>query len=169
MHWLLQIIGRTAFYTVTVTSGCYMCSNCTAALDLWYGYSKCHTNLPACFGGHYAIRTTDLRAQESLLFRWKMRKKGHGFLSYHRRIPVRYCLTYVRSGLRELAMPAQAPYSHGAIPPPFLIASIGRFHQRCWLIVVRIIVGHCHRYIYVVVLDFCVYYSSVISVTVETQ
>ena len=41
---------------------------------------------------HYAIRTTDVRAQENSLFRWKMRKKGYGFLSYHCRIPVRYCL-----------------------------------------------------------------------------
>ena len=65
--------------------------------------------------GHYAIRTADLRAQENSLFRWKMRKKGYGFLSYHCRIPVRYCLTYVCSGLRELAMPAQKPRSHGAI------------------------------------------------------
>ena len=63
----------------------------------------------------YAIRTVDLRAQENSLFRWKMRKKGYGFLSYHCRIPVRYCLTYVCSGLRELAMPAQKPRSHGAI------------------------------------------------------
>ena len=80
------------------------------------------------------------------VFRWKNRKKGHGFLSYHRRIPVRHCLTYLCSGLRELAMPAQNPGSHGAISPPFLIASIGRFHPCCWLIVVRIIAGHCHRY-----------------------
>ena len=51
------------------------------------------------------------------------------------------------SGLRELAMPAQIPRSHGAISPPFLIASIGRFHPCCWLIVVSLIGGHYHRYI----------------------
>ena len=27
------------------------------------------------------------------VFRWKKRKKGYGFLSYHCHIPVRYCLT----------------------------------------------------------------------------
>ena len=64
---------------------------------------------------HYAIRTEDLRAQENSLFQWKTRKKGYGFLSYRCRIPVRHCLTYVCSGLRELAMPAQKPRSHGAI------------------------------------------------------
>ena len=75
--------------------------------------------------GHYAIRTADLRAQENSLFRWQMRKKGYGFLSYHCLIPVRYCLTYVCSGPRELAMPAQKPQSHGAISPrpPFCIVT----------------------------------------------
>ena len=32
---------------------------------------------------HYAIRAADLQAQVNSLFRWKMRKKGYGFLSYH--------------------------------------------------------------------------------------
>ena len=62
------------------------------------------------------------------VFRWEKCKKGYGFLSYHCRIPIRHCLTYACSALRELAMPAQIPRSHGAISPPFLIALISRFH-----------------------------------------
>ena len=64
---------------------------------------------------HYAIRASDLWAQSKSRFRWEMRKKGYGFLSYRCRIPVRHCLTHVCSGLRELAMPAQNTRSHGAI------------------------------------------------------
>ena len=81
------------------------------------------------------------------VFRWEKRKKGYVFLSYHRHVPARHCLTYMCSGLRELAMPAQKTRSHGSISLPILIASIGRFHQWRWYIVVQIIGGHYHRYI----------------------
>ena len=80
------------------------------------------------------------------VFRWGKRKKGYDFLACHCRIPVRHCLTYMCSGLRELAMPAQIPRSHGVISPPFRIASTGRFHPWSGLIVVKIIGGHYHRY-----------------------
>ena len=55
-----------------------------------------------------------LRAQANTQFRWKMRNKGYGFLSYHCHIPVRHCLMYdiVCSGLCELAMPGQNHRPH---------------------------------------------------------
>ena len=83
------------------------------------------------------------------VFRWGKRKKGYGYLPYHCRTPARHCLTYEYSALRELAMPAQIPRSHGAISPPFLIiiAPMGRFHPSCWIIAVGIIGGHYHRYV----------------------
>ena len=83
----------------------------------------CELNGPWCWG--LALRYA-AENEPARVFRWEKRKKGHGFLSYHGHIPVRHCLTYVYSGLRELAMPAQIPRSYGAISPPFLINSPGR-------------------------------------------
>ena len=53
------------------------------------------------------------------------RKQGYCLLSYHCHIPVRHILTYMCSGPRELAMPAQNPRSHGAMPLPMGIFNEG--------------------------------------------
>ena len=95
---------------------------------------------------HCAIRTADLRAQVSSLFRWKMRKQVYGPLSCHCRIPVRRRLPCVCSGLRELAMPAQHPRPHGAISRHSCGLRCWRFHQRSCSILQQMIGGHSQRH-----------------------
>ena len=67
------------------------------------------------------------RRVDFCVFRWKKAQKGVWLLvislSYPRQTLPNIDVHKVCSGLRELAMPAQNPRSHGAISPPILMAS----------------------------------------------